>query len=164
MRTSFITVNDSRKSPYSDGPTCVLVHMPRLEQALAESREAGTDLAHSGGTRFSVVRPGPHAEPERTERADYRARTRCPPAPERDRTSVVGPYELSGTGAQSRRSADISCEHPVGGPCVSGPMKVRHADQWSTGENRWGSSDGPNQLMPHPLNLQTWAIRPVARQ
>lgn len=28
------------------------------------------DLAHSGGTRFSVVRSGPHAEPERCERSD----------------------------------------------------------------------------------------------
>ena len=36
--------NDSRKSPYRDGPTCVLVPMPRFERPLAERREAGTDL------------------------------------------------------------------------------------------------------------------------
>ncbi|MDF2898767.1 MAG: hypothetical protein K0Q46_5553 [Rhodococcus erythropolis] len=52
------------------------------------------------------------------------ARDQVPTAPERDRSSVGGAHELSGTGAQSWRSADISCEHPVGGPCVSGPIRM----------------------------------------
>ena len=63
--------------------------------------------------------------------------SRCPPTMGRDRNSVGGARELSGTGARSRWSADVSCEDPVGGSCVSGPMKVRHADQRSAG-NGWG--------------------------
>ena len=97
------------------------------------------DLAHlEGSTRFSVATSGPHAETERTERAACGARTRCPPAPERYRSSVGGAHELSGTRAQSWWPADISCEHPVGGPCASGPMKARRADKQSISENRWG--------------------------
>lgn len=53
------------------------------------------------------------------------------------RRAVRAPIPTKEEGAQSRWPADVSCEHPVGGPCVSGPMKVRHADQRSAG-NRWG--------------------------
>lgn len=63
-----------------------------------------------------------------------RRTAKVPTDAERDRSSVGGALELSGTGARSWWSADGSCEHPVGGPCVSGPMKVRHADQWSAGD------------------------------
>lgn len=57
-----------------------------------------------------------------------------PTGAERYRSSVGGALELSETGARPWRSADLSCEHPVGGPCVSGPMKVRHADRRSAGD------------------------------
>ena len=70
-----------------------------------------------------------------------------PTGAERDRSSVGGALELSGTGARSGWSADVRCEHPVGGPCVSGPMKVRHADQGSA-EKRGVRSGGPNRRCP----------------
>lgn len=71
-----------------------------------------------------------------------------PTGAERDRSSVGGALELSGTGARSGWSADVRCEHPVGGPCVSGPMKVRHADQWSAGEQVGVHSGGPDLYCP----------------
>lgn len=86
-----------------------------------------------------------------------------PTGAERDRSSVGGALELSGTGARSGWSADVRCEHPVGGPCVSGPMKVRHADQRSAGD-KGGSFRRTKQQVPRPLALQTWAVRPFASQ
>jgi len=63
--------------------------------------------------------------------------SQMPIGAERDRSSVGGALKLSGTGVRFGWPADFSCEHPVGGPCASGPMRVRHADQRSAG-NRWG--------------------------
>ena len=71
-----------------------------------------------------------------------------PTGAERYRSSVGGALELSGTGARSGWSADVRCEHPVGGPCVSGPMKVRHADRRSAGQQVGVHSSGPNQYCP----------------
>ena len=47
--------------------------------------------------------------------------------------------------AQSGWSADISCEHPVGGPCTSGPMKVRRTERGFAGKER-GHFRRPNRL------------------
>ena len=82
----------------------------------------------TSSTQFWMVRSGPHAERSGPS-APVATRVQLPADAERDRSSVGGAHEPSGTGAQSWRSADISCELPVGGPYVPEQIKFQHTDQ-----------------------------------
>lgn len=66
------------------------------------------DLAHSGCTRFSVVRSGPHAEPERCERCDCGV---LGPAAHRHRSVTAAPWAAR-TNCQRRARS-------LGGPPTS---------------------------------------------
>ena len=101
----------------------------------------------TSSTQFWMVRSGPHAERSGPS-ASVATRVQLPTDAERDRNSVGGAHELSGTDAQSWRFVDISCELPAGGPYVPEPMKFQHADQHPprTWMNRSG---GPIHICPN---------------
>lgn len=82
----------------------------------------------TSSTQFWTVRSGPHAERSGPS-ASVATRVQLPTDAERNRNSVGGAHELSGTDAQSWRFVDINCELPAGGPYVPEPMKFQHADQ-----------------------------------
>ena len=101
----------------------------------------------TSSTQFWMVRSGPHAERSGPS-APVATRVQLPADAERDRSSVGGAHEPSGTGAQSWRSADISCELPVVGPYVPEQMKFQHADQHPP--RTWmNNSGGPIHRCPN---------------
>lgn len=146
----------------SAGPRGCLPHPPGLIFVVRESSHAATGQHHLNQTfRYGISKSrrflkiewesGQRNEAPPTgwgRLCRLRNPVQMPTGAERDRSSVGGALELSGTGARSGWSADFSCEHPVGGPCVTEPTKVRHADQRSAGEQVGVHSGGPDLYCP----------------